>query len=303
LFFISFTLAIIINLGDEDNRHACQTGHQLRAMAGTKFEVSNEASLSQCEQMEDSKPIIVRGTKRSWLEFKKDHPQWDFGNSLIPDDLHKLRSKFLHVWGKIGKLLCEQYDMKFVTHNTPQAAAAAFHYVLLLDASGSMNGNPWNALLQAVKEFIKIRIDSGAADRITIIVFDRNAKCDIFNVEAKAVDFTKIKYTGGGTDFSKAFELVVTTIKNIPLSNSTAQSAQNLPFIIIFMTDGQASHPDKQLDELLTMRTRINQFWTVAFGAAKMDLLKKINEKMGGIFKELKTLDELINVYAEIARN
>jgi len=253
--------------------------------------------------MEDNKPIIVRGTKKTWSEFKKDYPDWDFGNSIMPDELFRLRGRFLDVWSKIGQRLCEKYEMTFVKENTPQAAPKSFHYILLLDASGSMNGNPWNALLQAVKEFIKIRIDSGAADRITIIVFDSNAKCDIFNVEAKAVDFTKIKYTGGGTDFSKAFELVVTMIKNIPPSNSTAKSAQNLPFIIIFMTDGQASDPDKQLDELLTMRTRINQFCTVAFGAARMDLLKKINEKMGGIFKELKTLDELINVYAEIARN
>ena len=53
-----------MNLGDEDNRHCCQTGHQLRAMAGIKFEVSNEASLFQCEQMTDDRPIVVRDTKR-----------------------------------------------------------------------------------------------------------------------------------------------------------------------------------------------------------------------------------------------
>ncbi|CAF1183940.1 unnamed protein product [Adineta ricciae] len=291
------------NPGDEDNRHACQTGHQLRAMAGTKFEVSNEASLSQCEQMEDGKPIIVRGTKKTWLEFKKDHPQWDFGNAINPDDLNKLRSKFLHVWGKIGKCLCQQYGMKFVTNNTPQAAPAAFHYILLLDASGSMAGDPWNALMQAVKEFIRIRIDCGAADRITIIVFASAAKYAMFNVESKAVDIGKIQFTGGGTDFTKAFDLVVKTIETIPLPTSTANATQNLSFIIIFMTDGQANYPENELNKLLTMRTKINQFWTVTFGNAQMDLLKKINDKMGGTFKELKTLEELISVYAEIARN
>ncbi|CAF1183919.1 unnamed protein product [Adineta ricciae] len=233
----------------------------------------------------------------------KDHPQSYFGNAINPDDLNKLRSKFLHVWGKIGKRLCEQYDMKFVTNNTPQAAPAAFHYILLLDASGSMAGNPWNALMQAVKEFIRIRIDCGAADRITIIVFASAANYAMFNVESKAVDSGKIQFTSGGTDFTKAFDLVVKTIENVPLPTSTANAAQNLSFIIIFMTDGQASYPENELNKLLTLRTRINQFWTVAFGVAQMDLLKKINDKMGGTFKELKTLEELISVYAEIARN
>jgi hypothetical protein len=64
-----FLCFIVMNSGDEDNHHACQTGHQLRAMAGIKFEISDEASLFQCEQMEDNKPIIVRGTKKKWSEF------------------------------------------------------------------------------------------------------------------------------------------------------------------------------------------------------------------------------------------
>ena len=159
LFIFLFVYFIIINLGDEDNRHACQTGHQLRAMAGIKFEVSNEASLSQCEQMQDDKPIIVRGTKKKWSEFKKDHSDWDFGNSITPDELFTLRGKFLNVWSKIGSRLCQKYYMKYVTENTPQAASKPFHYVLMLDASGSMDGKPWNDLMDGVKEFVKIRTD------------------------------------------------------------------------------------------------------------------------------------------------
>ncbi|CAF4946500.1 unnamed protein product, partial [Rotaria sp. Silwood1] len=127
---------------DEGNRHCCQTGHQLRAMAGIKFEVSNEASLFQCEQMTDDKPIVVRGTKKKWSQFKNDYPDWDFDNSITSDELFKLRGKFLNVWSRIGKLLCEKYDMKFVTENTAQATAKPLHYILLLDAYGSMNGEP-----------------------------------------------------------------------------------------------------------------------------------------------------------------
>ncbi|CAF4754083.1 unnamed protein product [Rotaria sp. Silwood1] len=90
-FLLIFIYFLIINLGDEDNRHACQTGHQLRAMAGMKFEISNEASLFQCEEMSDSKPIIFRGTKKKWSEFKNEHADWDFGNSITQEELFKLR--------------------------------------------------------------------------------------------------------------------------------------------------------------------------------------------------------------------
>ncbi|CAF3072931.1 unnamed protein product, partial [Rotaria sp. Silwood2] len=279
---------IIMTLGNEDNRHACQTGHQLRAMAGTKFEVSNEASLFQCEQMEDHKPIIVLGTKKKWSEFKKDHPDWDFGNSITPNQLFKLRGKFLNVWSKIGRRLCERYDMTFVTENTPQAAPKPFHYILLLDASGSMNGKPWENLLEGVKEFIKIRTDSNAADRMTIIVFDDNAKYAYFNVDIKTIDIIQIKFTNGLTDFGKAFDLVVKAIQDIQTPNSISSSANSLDFTIIFMSDGQADYPDEQLETLLTMKTKIHQFWTVAFGYTQMDILEEINQKMGGRFTELK---------------
>ncbi|CAF0875790.1 unnamed protein product [Adineta steineri] len=291
------------NAGDEDNRHSCQTGHQLRAMAGIKFEVTNEASLFQCEQMEDDKPIIVRGTRKKWSEFKNDHLDWDFGNSITPDDLFKLRGKFLNVWSKIGKRLCEKYDMKFVTENTPQAGLEPFHYILLLDASGSMRGTPWEHLLDGVEEFIKIRVDSGALDRMTIIVFDYNAKYAYFNVDIKAVDLATIQFTNGrSTNFCNAFDLVVKTIQSPQLQISFSNSTENLDFIIIFMSDGQAECPNTQLSTLLTMKIKIRQFWTVALGKTQMHVLEEINQRMNGTFRKLEDSADLVHAYGEIAK-
>jgi uncharacterized protein YegL len=292
-----------MNLGDEDNRHCCQTGHQLRAMAGIKFEISNEASLFQCEQMKDDRPIVVRGTKKRWSEFKNDYPDWDFGNSITPDDLFKLRGKFLNVWSRIGELLCLKYDMQFVTENTAQAAAKPLHYILLLDASGSMSGEPWRNLLDGVKEFIKIRVDSGSLDRVTIIVFDSHASYAYFNEDIKLIDITQIKFTNGGTCFDKAFDLVIKTIRNTQARNSTFDPFGHSEYIIIFMSDGQAEFPYNQMETLSTMKTIINQFWTVALGNTSMDVLQRINKKMDGTFKELKDSADFVYVYAEIARN
>ena len=297
---------IVVNLGDENNSHACQTGHQLRAMAGTKFEITQEASLFQCEKMEDNNPIIVRGTKKKWSEFKKDHPDWDFGSANTPEELFKLRGKFLNVWSKIGRRLCEMYDMKFVTENTPQAAPKPFHYILMLDASGSMGLNkhkPWNDLLSGVKEFLNVRIDCGSQDRITIITFHNQATYACFNADIKTVNISNIECTKGGTDFGEAFDLVIETIKNTAIQNSSSSSLTLLDYIIIFMSDGDALYPTIQLEALSQMEAKINQFWTVALGNTKMDVLEQINHKMSGSFKEMKDSADLVHVYAEIARN
>jgi uncharacterized protein YegL len=292
-----------MNLGDEDNRHCCQTGHQLRAMAGIKFEISNEASLFQCEQMTDDRPIVVRGTKKKWSEFKNDYPDWDFGNLITPDELFKLRGKFLNVWSRIGEKLCEKYDMEFVTENTAQAVAKPFHYILLLDASGSMMGQPWKDLLEGVKEFIKIRIDAGSSDRMTIIVFNNCASYAYVNEDIKSIDTTQIKFRSGGTDFGSAFDLVIKIIQSAQFQSSLYDPFGHSDCIIIFMSDGQADYPYSQMETLSTMKSVINQFWTVALGNTCMNVLQQINDKMDGTFKQLKDSADFVYVYAEIARN
>ncbi|CAF1241505.1 unnamed protein product [Didymodactylos carnosus] len=252
------------NAGDEDNRHCCQTGHQLRAMAGIKFEVSNEASLFQCEQMTDDRPIVVRDTKKKWLEFKTDYPDGDF-------------------------------------ENTAQAAAKSFHYILLLDASGSMSGEPLSNLLDGVREFIKIRVDSGSSDRITIIVFNSNAKYAYFNEDMKSIDITKIEFTSGRTDFGNAFDLVIKTIRNTQMQSSAYNPFEHSDYVIIFMSDGQRGFPFSQMETLSAMKIMINQFWTVALGNTSMNVLQQINQKMNGTFKELKDSTDFVYAYAEIA--
>ena len=69
------------------------------------------------------------------------------------------------------------------------------------------------------------------------------------------------------------------------------------------MSDGQADYPSTQMATLSTMKSLIHQFWTVALGNTSMDVLQQINNKMDGVFKELKDSADFVHVYAEIARN
>ena len=250
--------------------------------------------------MTNDRPIVIRGTKRKWSEFKNDYPDWEFGNAVSVDELFKLRGKLLNVWHRVGKRLCAKHDMEFVTEN--HFIANQFHYILLLDASGSMEGTPWKHLLDAVKEFLNMRITNCSSYRVTVIVFNDQASYAYVDEDIQSVDIGQINYKGGGTNFANAFDLVIKTIQ----SSQTFGASKNLvarQYIIVLMSDGQASFPTTQIATLSKMDTIISQFWTVALGKTEITVLQEINRQMNGVFKNLTDSADLVHVYAEIARN
>ncbi|CAF0853008.1 unnamed protein product [Adineta steineri] len=284
------------NSGDEDNKHHCTTGHQLRAFAGIKFETTNEASLYQCNEINNNDYIIVKGTRKKWSAMKRDYPQWDFDVTNSPNELSSLKSKFLYIWGKVGKKFCEKYNMEYVTINTPRPLPEAFHYILLLDSSGSMLGKPWIDLIAATTLLLQARIDGGTDDRISIITFNYEATLVCTDQPMSAVDLSKIACTKDGTRFEPAFQLVNDIIQR---SND---KKSNLKYIIVFMSDGQADYPEIELKILEPMlNDQIQEFWTVALGEGNMSILEQINLQMKGIFKQLKDSSELSATFAEIA--
>ena len=285
--------------GDEGNKHSCSTGHQLRAFAKIKFEVTNEASLYQCHEVTDESFVVINGVRKKWAEMKKDYPQWDFDASLgiSSDEAASFKSKFLHVWSKIGEDFCNAHNMKFVTFNTAQPSAAAFHYILLLDSSGSMSGDRWTNLLAATNVLIQARIHDGADDRITIIPFHGSAKYFCVDEKLKNVNVQGITLPNGGTAFGPAFKLVADVIDK---QKSTVPPS-NLKFIVVFMSDGEAEYPEAELTKLEQfVDQEIREFWTVALGDNQMLLLERINLKMKGTFKQIKDSKDLIAVFGEI---
>ncbi|CAF0730234.1 unnamed protein product [Adineta steineri] len=284
------------NPGDEDNKHSCTTGHQLRAFAGIKFEVTNEASLYQCNEINNNDFIVVKGDRKKWAEMKLDYQTWDFDVTNSTEELGKLKSKFLYVWGKTGQTFCDKYNMTYVTNNTPGPAPEDMHYILLLDNSGSMKGTPWDNLLAACQVLIKARVDGGTIDHLTVITF--NEKADLFcsDQPMKSVNISKVACTKKGTDFEPAFKLVYNVLESSKEKNSS------LKHVIVFMSDGEAEYPQAQLNLLKPMLDdQIKEFWTVALGTSRMEILEQINSKMKGTFKQLKDSSELSSAFAEIA--
>ncbi|CAF0919988.1 unnamed protein product [Didymodactylos carnosus] len=297
--------------GDDDNKHSCSTGHQLRAFSGIKIEVLNEASLYQCTEINNHDHIVVKGVRKTWNEMKLDYKQWDFDVTNTLEELTSLKSKFLFVWQKVGHKFCERFDMKYVTHNTQRPEAESYHYILLLDNSASMAGDRWKNLVAGVNVLIKARMLNGTNDRVTIITFDHRATFFCANQTMKDIDITKIVFTGGATNFSPAFQLVIDTLQSAARQNTSGAATDadaatattpNLKHIIVLMSDGEAPYPSTELNRLVKLNEQIKEFWTVALGEVEMPLLEQITTKMDGFYKQLKNSNELIQVYAEIAQ-
>ncbi|CAF0977529.1 unnamed protein product [Didymodactylos carnosus] len=190
--------------------------------------------------------------------------------------------------------------MKFITFNTyrQKQRPQSLHYILLLDSSGSMEGKPWQDLLAAVKEFLRRRQDLiGVQDHITIITFTNKAHLVYFDKEIKDVNVDTVQFGGFTTDFCAAFTQVNQCIQN------SRRADLDLKYAVIFMTDGNTIYPEQELNLLSsTHGVVIKQFWTLALGHAKIDVLNRINEKMNGTYFDIEESSRLLDAYAEIAR-
>ncbi|CAF1334265.1 unnamed protein product, partial [Rotaria sp. Silwood1] len=271
-------LNITSPIGQEENRHRCQFGHQIRGMGGIRYEITDEASTSWCEIIKDNDPITTsKNIRQTWKNFKSANADWDFGDDLRVRET--LATSYPYIWEKIGKQLCDHFGngMKFVKQNTPPVVN---HFIFVLDHSGSMNErsniltrlmtltaiannsnetnlSPWEHLRRAIKGFIDIRIKQVSLnDEITMILFASRAE-RIYNRERLTnIDFNRIntsmKVCGDDTNFSVAFQMVIKTLEEVNNDSERNKLRQT----IIFMTDGEPErYPTTELQQLRDYRT------------------------------------------------
>ena len=296
------------SIGAGDNRHRCQSGHQLRGMGGIRYETSNEASLEYCENIKDDDPIVNKSGKRvTWKEFKDIYSTWDFGD---PRNRGNHETPYALIWNRIGEQICQQHseDIIFVTKNSP---IPYNHFILVLDHSGSMESKvensdmtAWKHLLKAVEQFISVRNNKiSRTDRMTVIIFGSRAIRAYNREKLNQIDINRIDMMkcGSNTNFRAAFQLIIDTLDEIQNQNNTVQDS--IRQTIVFMTDGQPySYPTNELDRLSTSYGHmINNFWTLGLGNINQEILNKINKTMKGTFMNIEHPAELPNAYAEIA--
>ncbi len=119
-------------------------------------------------------------------------------------------------------------------------------YILLLDMSGSMWGQGWEDLMNAVKQFLTaVQTDPQlqAKSRVSIITYDDNA----YLIKDQQIPHlfvgNNIDMREGGTDFERPLQMA---LKHMQDNNNKYGS-----FTVCMMTDGQAPYPAKAVNDIL----------------------------------------------------
>lgn len=287
-------------IGSDSNKHKCNRGHQYRGMNGYKIEHLDIPSFKICEEMTDEDVIKSGGSSYKWPEFKELNKSWDFDiNSQ--NDINEWRGKCNYIWSKIGKEICSHFTMNFseVAVSNQKSSTCPLHFIMALDASGSMNGQKWADLIDSTRNFLDIRAKEGSEfDIVTIIVFSENSTITASKakIDPQLADGARGKFINGGTNFSNAISLMNSVIEN---SDSSTHKE-----CIVFMSDGMAPYPSGPLD---TMKRnyihRIHKFWSIGYGAEDFSVLKQMCATMNGTFMNPHQSFDLERCYAEIARD
>lgn len=114
-------------------------------------------------------------------------------------------------------------------------------FIAVVDRSGSMSGSPWQQVETALLHIMSLTRSSPFVKTV-IVAYDSNA--EIINTSGSQADVYRViktMFTGGGTNFSAAFQKVKEVLGQYVCDDSN--SANNVSNVTIaFLTDGQSVH-------------------------------------------------------------
>jgi len=163
------------------------------------------------------------------------------------------------------------------------------HFVLVVDKSGSMGGEPIAQAKNAIKHFIdKIN----PADEASIIAFSDQISVTQSWTSSKSTlkNTANNIYAGGGTHLydalAKAFQL---------LNNKHGQK------IIVFLSDGSDGGSRFGLNDIINMNASEGVFiYSIGLGGFDSNTLSAIANKTNGSFDSTSSSNNLTNIYSEI---
>eukprot|EP01006_Ploeotia_vitrea_P050435 TRINITY_DN67461_c1_g2_i1.p1 TRINITY_DN67461_c1_g2~~TRINITY_DN67461_c1_g2_i1.p1 ORF type:complete len:645 (+),score=93.26 TRINITY_DN67461_c1_g2_i1:121-2055(+) len=176
------------------------------------------------------------------------------------------------------------------------ASTEKFHFIFVLDESGSMQGRPWAALVTAYRTFLAQRVtDQGQPtdDLVSVISFASHARIQ-FSHQPMATVSRNLSHQSGGTSYKPAIDQVFNVI-NTPGCKP----------IVIFMSDGfpgDAAAGQARMRQLFQQYPQL-QLFTIAFGAAQNNELQNLASCCGAKGKFVQTMGEvaLVSTFQTIA--
>ncbi len=153
-----------------------------------------------------------------------------------------------------------------------------FHFVFVLDESGSMSGTPFAGLQAAYSNFLSKRKSSqGLDDYVSVILFSSTARRLFNSPQTIKTVPTTLDYRSGGTNFIAGLQ---------EADNMIAQS--RLKPIMIFMSDGEDGNAATVSAEAMRkMKMKYNSLGfiahTIAFGGGHTTLSGMAKEGISSI--------------------
>ena len=173
----------------------------------------------------------------------------------------------------------------------------AVHWVLTLDKSGSMQGDPWRALIDSTTSFMNSRRILATSDKYSIILYDHASYLIQQFQDVATFDSTVLsRYIAGGkTNFSAAIAMSDRVIGDY-------LDARTIP-ILVFMSDGNCNNGENEMAELARKYT-VNhklEVYTIGFGNANFEKLKQLARVGKGRYIECPEEIDLEHTFVQIA--
>ena len=160
-----------------------------------------------------------------------------------------------------------------------------------------MKDGPWNDLMNALKTSYKhlaSQINLKGIVSCSVIIYDDCVKQTIPPAEPSVNDIANINFYGGGTEFDPPlFEIEKMISANINTFDK---------FRVVFMSDGEASHPTESLKKIKSHGDilRLTKFNFVAFGQTNSSIFTKIAKEVNGTTTSAVDLGQLTRSFVEI---
>ena len=172
-----------------------------------------------------------------------------------------------------------------------------FHWVLVLDKSGSMSGQPWQDVMESAKSFMLSRGSVSTTEKYSIVIYGNYALVgeefqDVANFNPQSMTTLD---AGGGTDFSVALSTADEVISR--------HLDENCIPVLVFMSDGDCYNGDAEMAELARKYLVEHKLkvYTIGFGSVDFDKLKQLAYRGGGKFIECTEAIDLKHTFIQIA--
>ncbi|CAK4103689.1 unnamed protein product [Aphanomyces euteiches] len=179
------------------------------------------------------------------------------------------------------------------------AARGNVHHIFVLDASGSMNGDPWIDLTEAVNGYlldhVKMKgIDCG--DLVSVVTFSSGAEISFEGKSLASMLNTPIHFRDGGTNYDAGLRCVNEVLSRN--SNSTHSP------VLLFFSDGYptAGYNGESIADLIVANHNLESY-VVGFGKASKVCLKNLAKRLDGSYYKAVTSIDLFNTFKSISES